>query len=83
MSHEVKEACYELAVANRIIAHEGVLDAFGHISMRHPLHSNRYLLTRSRAPELVEPTDVLEFTLDSQPVTPTNLALYGERVIHG
>jgi ribulose-5-phosphate 4-epimerase/fuculose-1-phosphate aldolase len=83
MSREVKEACYELAVANRIIAHEGVLDAFGHVSMRHPLHSDRYLLARSRAPELVESTDVLEFTLDSEPITTTNAALYGERVIHG
>jgi HCOMODA/2-hydroxy-3-carboxy-muconic semialdehyde decarboxylase len=83
MSRELEEARYELAVANRIVAHEGVLDAFGHISVRHPLHSDRYLLARSRGPELVESSDVLEFTLDSQPVTPIEGALYGERVIHG
>jgi ribulose-5-phosphate 4-epimerase/fuculose-1-phosphate aldolase len=73
----------ELSVANRILAHEGVLDAFGHVSVRHPGASNRFLLSRSRAPELVEPDDVMEFTIDSAPVKPTNLRLYSERVIHG
>jgi len=73
----------ELSVANRILAHEGVLDAFGHVSVRHPSDPSRYLLSRSRAPELVEPDDVMEFSLDSAPVNPTNLRLYSERVIHG
>src|SRR4249920_3884689 len=72
-----------LARANRIIANEGVLDAFGHVSMRHPTDPGRYFLSRSRAPELVQPDDILEFTLDSQPVNPTDVRLYGERVIHG
>jgi ribulose-5-phosphate 4-epimerase/fuculose-1-phosphate aldolase len=83
MTQRLEEARYELSMANRITAHEGVLDTFGHISMRHPLDPHRYLLSRSRAPELVEPNDVLEFTLDSKPVTPTDISLYGERVIHG
>lgn len=73
----------ELALANRILAQEGVLDAFGHVSVRHPSDPGRYLLARSRSPELVEPQDILEFTLDSQPVTPATATLYGERVIHG
>ena len=72
-----------LARANRMIAHEGVLDAFGHVTMRHPADPARYLMSRSRAPELVQPEDVLEFTLDSQPAKPTDVRLYGERVIHG
>src|SRR5262245_10372978 len=72
-----------LARANRIIATEGVLDAFGHVSMRHPADPERYLLSRSRAPELVQSDDILEFTLDSQPVKSTDARLYGERVIHG
>jgi hypothetical protein len=46
------EARHELAVANRILGHEGVLDAFGHVSMRHPDDAGRYLLPRSRSPEL-------------------------------
>lgn len=72
-----------LARANRIIANEGVVDAFGHVAMRHPANPRRYLLSCSRAPELVQPDDILEFTLDSEPVTPTSSQLYGERFIHG
>jgi ribulose-5-phosphate 4-epimerase/fuculose-1-phosphate aldolase len=77
------EARELLARANRMIANEGVLDAFGHVTMRHPTDPQRYLMSRSRAPELVQPEDILEFTLDSQPVKPTDVRLYGERVIHG
>jgi HCOMODA/2-hydroxy-3-carboxy-muconic semialdehyde decarboxylase len=73
----------ELAFANRILAHEGVLDAFGHVSMRHPTRPDRYLLSRSRSPMLIEPEDILEFTLDSEPVRPPKALLYAERVIHG
>jgi ribulose-5-phosphate 4-epimerase/fuculose-1-phosphate aldolase len=73
----------ELALANRILAHEGVLDAFGHVSARHPGDPGRYLLSRSRSPLLIEPDDVLEFTLDSEPVRPPKVHLYAERVIHG
>jgi ribulose-5-phosphate 4-epimerase/fuculose-1-phosphate aldolase len=73
----------ELALANRILAHEGVLDAFGHVSVRHPTDPNRYLLSRSRSPALIEPDDILEYTLDSEPVKPPKVHLYAERVIHG
>jgi ribulose-5-phosphate 4-epimerase/fuculose-1-phosphate aldolase len=73
----------ELALANRILAHEGVLDAFGHVSVRHPADPGRYLLSRSRSPLLIEPDDILEFTLDSAPVKPPKVHLYAERVIHG
>jgi ribulose-5-phosphate 4-epimerase/fuculose-1-phosphate aldolase len=73
----------ELALANRILAHEGVLDAFGHVSLRHPADPGRYLLSRSRSPLLIEPDDILEYTLDSQPVRPPKVQLYAERVIHG
>ena len=83
MTGSLDAARYELALANRIIAHEGVLDGFGHVSMRHPEHPDRYLLARSRSPELIEPSDLLEFTLDSEPVVPPEGEMYGERVIHG
>jgi ribulose-5-phosphate 4-epimerase/fuculose-1-phosphate aldolase len=73
----------ELALANRILAHEGVLDAFGHVSVRHPGDPGRYLLSRSRSPALIEPADILEYTLDSEPVRPPTAHLYAERVIHG
>jgi HCOMODA/2-hydroxy-3-carboxy-muconic semialdehyde decarboxylase len=83
MSEALDAARYELAMANRIIAHEGVLDGFGHVSIRHPHDPSRYLLARSRSPELIEPTDLLEFTLDSEPVVAPKGEMYGERVIHG
>jgi ribulose-5-phosphate 4-epimerase/fuculose-1-phosphate aldolase len=73
----------ELALANRILGNEGVLDAFGHVSMRHPGNPDRYFLPRSRSPALIEPGDILEFTLDSDPVKPPKVHMYAERVIHG
>jgi len=83
MGDVLEKAREEVALGNRILAQEGVLDAFGHVSVRHPQDPKRYLLSRSRAPELVAPDDVLEYDLDSNVLTPTNEKLYAERVIHG
>jgi ribulose-5-phosphate 4-epimerase/fuculose-1-phosphate aldolase len=82
MADSLAEAREQLSLANRILSHEGVIDAFGHVSMRHPTNPDRYLISRHRAAELVEPDDVLELTLDSVPVKPTTVRLYGELVIH-
>jgi ribulose-5-phosphate 4-epimerase/fuculose-1-phosphate aldolase len=79
----VKQIKYDLALANRMMANEGVLDTFGHISARHPDIPNRYFLSRSRAPELVEPSDIVEYDLDSIVVSGSTLPSYSERVIHG
>lgn len=70
-------------MANRILARESVLDAFGHASLRHPEDPGRFFLSRSLAPEFVTEHDILEFDLASQPVVPCTVALYSERVIHG
>jgi ribulose-5-phosphate 4-epimerase/fuculose-1-phosphate aldolase len=78
-----EDVSYELALASRMLANEGVLDAFGHVSLRHPGDPNRFLLSRSRSPQLVEPGDLLEFTLDAQPVRAPTEPLFAERVIHG
>ena len=83
MSDNLTAVIEELALANRILAHEGVLDAFGHVSVRHPSDPGRYLLSRSRSPLLIEPDDILEYTLDLAPVQPPTTHLYAERVIHG
>src|SRR5262249_9346739 len=80
---DLADVRYQVALANRMLANEGVLDAFGHVSLRHPDDPGRYLLSRSRSPGLIEADDVLEFTLDSAPVKPPTVALYAERVIHG
>lgn len=83
MANMLPEARRELALANRIVANEGVIDAFGHVSMRHPSDPNRYLLSRSRAPELVTPEDLIEYHIDSRPVREPGVGQYSERVIHG
>jgi len=80
---DLSDARNQVAIANRILANEGVFDAFGHVSVRHPTDPGRYLLPRSRSPGLIEAADVLEFNLDSEPVAPPTVHLYAERVIHG
>jgi len=83
VSNTLLEAHHELALANRIVANEGVIDAFGHVSMRHPDNPNRYLLSRSRAPELVTADDFIEYDINSQPLRDPGVGQYSERVIHG
>jgi HCOMODA/2-hydroxy-3-carboxy-muconic semialdehyde decarboxylase len=73
----------DLVLASRILAGQGVLDGFGHVSARNPAAADRFFLSRARAPQLVEPGDVLEFGPDSEPVAPTDRRIFAERVIHG
>jgi ribulose-5-phosphate 4-epimerase/fuculose-1-phosphate aldolase len=79
----VREVLADLVIANHILAEHGIVDAFGHISVRHPEHPGRYFLARSLAPELVALDDIVEFTLDSEPIDPDGRPLYAERPIHG
>src|SRR5579871_1781992 len=83
MSDTLAELRHDLAAANRILANEGVLDAFGHVSVRHPQKPDRYLISRYGAAELVKPDHILELMLDSKPVEPTTARLFSELVIHG
>src|ERR1044072_2889800 len=73
----------DLVLASHILANEGVLDAYGHVSMRHPTNPDRYLMARSRAPALITAADIIEFDLYSNPVTPTQARLFTELFIHG
>jgi HCOMODA/2-hydroxy-3-carboxy-muconic semialdehyde decarboxylase len=73
----------QLATANHILAHEGILDAFGHISLRDPTNPGQYLIARSLGPELVTPEDLQRFTLDGRQVDGDTRAPYAERAIHG
>lgn len=79
----LQETVRDLVIANRILAREGVVDAFGHVSVRHPDNPERYLLSRSRAPELITADDIMEFTLDGEAVDLRDRTPYGERMIHG
>lgn len=73
----------ELVTANRILANEGIVDSFGHVSVRHPKLADRYLLSRARAPERIEADDIMEFTLVGDPVDARGRKPYLERFIHG
>jgi len=73
----------DLVVANRILADQGVLDGYGHVSVRHPGAQDRYFLSRSKSPAIIEKEDIIEFDLDSNPVNQEGRRMYIERFIHG
>ena len=77
------EAMRDLVVGNRIVAHQGVVDAYGHLSIRHPEDPERYIMACSRAPALVSVEDLIEFRLDNEPINARGRPLYAERAIHG
>lgn len=72
----------ELVLACRILAHEGVLDAFGHVSVRHPERADRFLISRSLSPELVQLADLQVFDLDGKRVGGNEGSSYVEVPIH-
>src|SRR5713226_5797721 len=72
----------DLVIANRILAKEEVVDAYGHVSVRHPDNSRHFFIARSLAPELVTAKDIVELDLDGQPVREDKRTLYIERFIH-
>ncbi len=81
--NKIFDALRELVIANRILANEGVVDAFGHVSIRHPDNPERFFMSCSRSPGIVTLDDLMEYTLDSEPVADLDLPMYAERYIHG
>ena len=77
------ELIEHLAAASRILVAQGVVDGFGHVSMRHPSAPDRYLMSRSVAPALVIPADIIEYDLDSNPCNANGRVSFLERFIHG
>jgi HCOMODA/2-hydroxy-3-carboxy-muconic semialdehyde decarboxylase len=73
----------DLAAASRILAAQGVVDGFGHVSMRHPQAPDRYFMARSIAPALVTPADIIEYDFDSNPCNANGRNSFLERFIHG
>jgi HCOMODA/2-hydroxy-3-carboxy-muconic semialdehyde decarboxylase len=73
----------DLVIANKILAKEDIVDAYGHVSMRNPENPKTFFLARSLAPELVTVDDIVEHDLESQPVKDEKRPLYLERFIHG
>ena len=79
---DIERTITDLVVANRILAHERVLDALGHVSIRHPHNQEHFLLSRARSPELVERADIMEFDLAAQVINPDDRKPYLETSIH-
>lgn len=73
----------DVAAASRILADQGVFDAAGHVSMRHPGHAERFLMSRSLAPQMVQADDIMEFDLDCNAVDPRGRNGFIERFLHG
>ena len=73
----------DLVVANRVLANEGVLDAYGHVSVRHPSDPKRYLISCSRSPQWVDAEDILEYSLEGDALSRKGETPYTERHIHG
>jgi ribulose-5-phosphate 4-epimerase/fuculose-1-phosphate aldolase len=78
----ISDVRQELVAANRILGHEGILDAYGHVSVRHPGSPGHFLLCRARSPEYVEVADVLEFDGEGGLVGDSGAIPYIERFIH-
>jgi HCOMODA/2-hydroxy-3-carboxy-muconic semialdehyde decarboxylase len=77
------ELVEDLLIGNKILFKYGVVDAFGHLSVRHDKDPEKYVMSRHLAPALVTEKDLLTYNLDSEPVPATKHRLYSERFIHG
>jgi ribulose-5-phosphate 4-epimerase/fuculose-1-phosphate aldolase len=80
---EDAERIADLVLANHILADQGVVDGFGHVSVRSAKNPNHYFLSRSRAPAMVSSEDIMEYDLDGNAVDARGRASYSERFIHG
>jgi len=76
------KAVADVVAANRILADQGVVDGYGHVSIRDPADPNKFLMARSLAPEQVTAADVLDHDLDGNTPAPASVKLYLERFIH-
>ena len=73
----------DLAASSRILADQGVFDAAGHVSMRHPGHPERFLMSRSLAPQMITADDIMEFDIDSNAIDARGRNGFIERYLHG
>jgi ribulose-5-phosphate 4-epimerase/fuculose-1-phosphate aldolase len=80
---EDPELMDDLVAANRILTHQAVFDAYGHISARDPRRPDRFWMSRSLPPGQVTANDIIEYGLDSEPVQRGENRVFFERVIHG
>ena len=75
-------ALIDLVIANRVLARNGAVDAYGHVSVRHPTEARRFLLSCSRSPGLVDRGDIMQFDFEGNVIGKDNRPPYSERFIH-
>ena len=80
--NDLEIAKIDLVIANRVMARCGAVDAYGHVSIRHPEHPERFLMSRSLSPEFVQRDDLMEFDLGGRHVGEDRRTAYRERFIH-
>jgi ribulose-5-phosphate 4-epimerase/fuculose-1-phosphate aldolase len=81
--HDVPTLRADLATANHILYDQGVVDGYGHVSVRHPTDPNHFLISRWLAPDMVTEADILELDFDCKAVNGVKERLYSEVYIHG
>src|SRR5262245_31214193 len=79
---DLKALIDDLVAANRILYRQGVVDGFGHVSVRHPARPDRFLLSMAKAPGRVTAEDIMEFDLDGKAIDGRDRPIYSERFIH-
>ncbi len=78
-----KQALLEdLVTANHILQDQGVVDGYGHVSVRNPADPNHFFISRWLAPDLVTVNDIMELDFDCVPANGDNRRMYSERWIH-
>jgi ribulose-5-phosphate 4-epimerase/fuculose-1-phosphate aldolase len=82
MNNRRRSLVEELALANRILASEGVLDAYGNISARSDSNPNHFLLARPAAAGLINPMDIVTYDLNGIVVTRNPAEIHAERFLH-
>ncbi len=73
----------DLVFANHVLALKGVLDTYGHVSVRDPKNPERFWMSRAKSPALVTPEDIMEYDLECEPIDPRGRSSYYEKWIHG
>jgi HCOMODA/2-hydroxy-3-carboxy-muconic semialdehyde decarboxylase len=78
----LKTLIADLVTGNHILYDQKVMDGYGHLSARDPRDPNRFLMSRARAPGMVETSDIMLFGLDGEPIKDDGRPIYSERFIH-
>src|SRR5476649_410127 len=83
MPTKIRDLIEDIVAANRILAAENVVDAYDHVSARHPENPDHYLIARALPPELITAEDIMEISLDGEVLGGDTRKPYLERYIHG